>query len=434
LRKILAAVLILIELLFLLVASAAAIFFLQPYGHRAFPALAITAIVAFLALVTRRSSIDRSLGAGLPTQPEKLGAGLPTPPEKLGAGLPTPPGPRPKVSMRFTRQSKIDGSPGLFQKSQRWARRFIPPGQTASRYLRIAAKTLIGTLTCWLGLIAWSSLSSGGSSPPVKPNSLMIRVVTWNILHGTNRGAPWNRFGWPVRKGALRSALRDIMPDILCVQEALEEQVNDLVKMRLSFGQVGVGRDDGRSAGEYCAIFFDRDRFDEYGGGTFWLEEPSSEPPVRTNLGPKRICTWIRLRDRESGQFLRVYNTHQYLTEQAQLRAARIILERIAQGDPADAVVVTGDFNEPPKTAARLLFDEKGLKSSAELMSDSPAAATYQFYGIRLSSLDDILVNRECRVNSHRVLDMKPGNTFPSDHFGVMADLELAAKGMASGQ
>ena len=52
-----------------------------------------------------------------------------------------------------------------------------------------------------------------------------------------------------------------------------------------------------------------------------------------------------------------------------------------------------------------------------------PAVATYQFYGIRLSSLDDILVNREWQVDSRRVLDVKPGNTFPSDHFGVMADL-----------
>ena len=32
----------------------------------------------------------------------------------LGAGLLTPPGPRLKVSMRFTSQSKIDGSLGLF--------------------------------------------------------------------------------------------------------------------------------------------------------------------------------------------------------------------------------------------------------------------------------------------------------------------------------
>ena len=75
-------------------------------------------------------------------------------------------------------------------------------------------------------------------------------------------------------------------------------------------------------------------------------------------FGPKWICTWVRLRDRQSGRFLRVYNTHQYLTERARLRAGELTAARIALGNPADAVLVTGDFNAPPKTADRLLFDD----------------------------------------------------------------------------
>ena len=42
-----------------------------------------------------------------------------------------------------------------------------------------------------------------------------------------------------------------------------------------------------------------------------------------------------------------------------------------------------------------------------------------------MRSLDEILINRGWGVVQHRVLDVKPGNTFPSDHFGVMADLVL---------
>src|SRR5262249_34975801 len=98
-------------------------------------------------------------------------------------------------------------------------------GRLFGRPPRPGKIVLGGALSCWLGLIAWSSLSSGGAMPPPKSNSDTIRVVTWNILHGTEHGAPWTRFDWTVRKEALRSTLEGARPDILCVQEALFEQV-----------------------------------------------------------------------------------------------------------------------------------------------------------------------------------------------------------------
>jgi endonuclease/exonuclease/phosphatase family metal-dependent hydrolase len=260
-----------------------------------------------------------------------------------------------------------------------------------------------------------------------------IRVVTWNILRGTENGATWSRRGWPVRKEALRAALESTSPDILCVQEALDEQVTAVASIVAGHRRVGVGRDDGRSAGEYCAIYFDGGRFEELSNGTFWLEEPTDQPLTRTLWGFKRICTWIRLRDRRSGRSLRVYNTHLPLTEGARLRSVRIIVERIAKGETNDAVLLAGDFNATPGAPSRRLFDQAGLHSSAELASDAKTPPTYQFYGIRFRSLDEILVDRGWHVVSRRVLDVKPGNTFPSDHFGVMADLVLR-DGASSGR
>ena len=268
--------------------------------------------------------------------------------------------------------------------------------------------------------------------PPAKSNSRITRVLTWNILHGTERGAPWNRCGWPVRKLALASTLLATKPDILCVQEAVNEQVEWLTSLLVGYNHVGVGRDDGHAQGEFCAIFFDRERFEQLDAGTFWLEEPSDLPPRDTQFGPKRICTWARLRERQSGRALRVYNVHLYLTESARVEAVRIILARIAQGEPTDAVLVAGDFNAPPETPNRLLFANAGLSSTDVQGGASPP--TYQFYGIRTRSLDDVLVNSAWRIQSRRVLDVKPENTFPSDHFGVMADLMLDSRAGQSAQ
>ena len=236
---------------------------------------------------------------------------------------------------------------------------------------------------------------------------------------------PWTRNGWPIRKKAIATVLAGTKPDILCVQEALEEQGKYLADLLPGHRRVGVGRDDGRTAGEHCSILFDRSRFEELGGGTFWLEEPTDRPPTELRVGPKRICTWTRLRDRRSGRALRVYNMHQYLTEQARVRAVELILARIDVGDPSDAVLITGDFNSPPDTQDRRLLEAVGLISSSQAAGPAVQSPTYQFYGIRLRRLDDILVNRSWRVVNQYVIDAKPENTFPSDHFGVMADLML---------
>jgi endonuclease/exonuclease/phosphatase family metal-dependent hydrolase len=300
-----------------------------------------------------------------------------------------------------------------------------PAERVFGRSLWLGRSMLAGVLACWLALVVWSAFSCGGALPPAKSERAAIRVLTWNILHGTERGLPWSRYDWASRKSALKTALGGTKPDILCVQEALANQLQFLAETLPSHTRVGVGRDDGGSAGEHCAIFFDASRFVELSGGTFWLEEPTDQPPIHTILGPKRICTRARLRDLEAGGIFRVYNSHQYMTERARLNAMRLIASRMSEGEAGDALILAGDFNSPPDAPDRRLLARWDLRSSAELAGASATAPTYQFYGIRLRNLDDILVDRVWRVVGRHILDVKPANTFPSDHFGVMADLIL---------
>jgi endonuclease/exonuclease/phosphatase family metal-dependent hydrolase len=258
-------------------------------------------------------------------------------------------------------------------------------------------------LACWLALLVWAQTSRGGPAPPPKGDD-RIRVVTWNIHCGQDSGPPWQRFDWPARKHALRLALEQARPDVLCVQEARPGQVAFLEQALPGHRRVGVGRPDG----EHCAIFF-AERFEPIDGGTF-------------SVGGQRICTWVRLRDRSGGVF-RVYNTHLHLTEGPRRSAARVILAHVAAGDPADAVVLTADFNAPPSAPSRQLFAAAGLADSATRVG----AATFQLYGLPLRCLDGILVGPGWRVDNHLILDVKPNNKFPSDHFGVLADLTLPA-------
>lgn len=315
---------------------------------------------------------------------------------------------------------------GLFRKSkldsrsltsrQRWFRRIVG-------WMRML---FIGVFAFWLGLIVWFVSCPSGPAPAPKSSPTMLRVVTWNIHCGQDNGPPWKQFNWAVRKRALHAALDQIGPDILCVQEATPEQVAFLEEVLSSHRRVGVGR-DGQSGGEHCAIYFNRQRFEEIGGNTFWLEEPIDQPRAGSALDVKRICTWVRLRDRDSDRTVRVYNTHLYLTESQRLSAVKLILAHIAAGDRADAIVLTADFNAIPSVPSRRLFTEAGLVDSAERAGKPAGKATFQLYGIGLSCLDGILVDSHWRVASHLILDLKPNNTFPSDHFGLLADLALPA-------
>jgi endonuclease/exonuclease/phosphatase family metal-dependent hydrolase len=266
-----------------------------------------------------------------------------------------------------------------------------------------------------------------------KSNPTAIRIVTWNIHCGQDIGPPWQCFNWPARKRALRVALEQAQPDILCVQEARPGQVKFLEQAMPGHERFGVGRDDGHERGEHCAIFFDRDRFERLDGGTFWLEEPIDTPRRRSAFLVKRICTWVRLRDRAGNRVVRIYNSHFPLTEKARRRAARVVLDQVAAGEPTDVVVVTGDFNAPPSAVSRRRFTEAGLTDSAVLAGGRAGTKTFHFRGIPLLSLDAILVGCGGKVDRHLLLNggtgLKPVlSRFPSDHFGLLADLSLVER------
>src|SRR5208283_1109964 len=146
------------------------------------------------------------------------------------------------------------------------------------RILRVTRMILCILLACWLSLILWAELCPGGHAPAPKTARNLIRVLTWNVHCGQEDGPLWQRFDWAARKQPMQMALDQANPDILCVQEALPGQVAFLEQALPGHRRVGVGRNDGQAEGEHCAICFRRDRFEDIGGGTFWLEEPIDEP------------------------------------------------------------------------------------------------------------------------------------------------------------
>ena len=84
---------------------------------------------------------------------------------------------------------------------------------------------------------------------------------------------------WPNRKERVKALILFHEYDVVGVQEARPEQMEDLQQMP-GFASVGVGR-DGEAGGEFSAIFYRVDRIQVLDSGTFWL----SETPEKVSLG-----------------------------------------------------------------------------------------------------------------------------------------------------
>src|SRR5512133_1001086 len=91
-------------------------------------------------------------------------------------------------------------------------------------------------------------------------NSSTFNVMSYNIRLNT-AGDGIN--AWPVRKDKLMGLIRFHKPDLFGVQEAVSLQMTDLDSYFPEFDYVGVGRDDGKLAGEFMAIFYRKDRFEK---------------------------------------------------------------------------------------------------------------------------------------------------------------------------
>jgi endonuclease/exonuclease/phosphatase family metal-dependent hydrolase len=111
------------------------------------------------------------------------------------------------------------------------------------------------------------ALSAAAQSPQTSAHE-PLTVMSFNIRYGTANDGDNH---WTVRREFLLDVMREANADLVGLQEALEAQIAALLQALPQYGLVGVGRDDGRTRGEYASILYRRDRFRVSDAGTFWF-------------------------------------------------------------------------------------------------------------------------------------------------------------------
>ena len=228
-----------------------------------------------------------------------------------------------------------------------------------------------------------------------------VRLVSHNIRYATT--APFKgEEPWVTRCPRLCNTLtfsaRYCAETFLCLQEVLHGQLRDIcaalnaspasrdgapdgssAAAAAEWAYVGVGRDDGRRAGEYSPILYRRGVWAVEEAQTIWLSETPDQPSRGWDAASVRILTVGVFAHRASGRRVVALNTH--LDDQgarARVEAARMILAAAARFSAPQQprrplpVFLAGDLNsEEGGEAYRRLNDKERslLRDSRELVA-----------------------------------------------------------------
>lgn len=296
-----------------------------------------------------------------------------------------------------------------------------------------------------LGLTAAVFVSCGGGAKSTAvADSSEVKVMTFNIRYANPDDGP--NF-WDNRRESVVKMIQAEKPDVMGIQEGLVQQVGYLDSALTNYSYVGVGRDDGKTAGEHAAIYFNKDRFEVMDSGNFWLNETPDQPVMGWDAVCIRIATWVRLKEKTTGKEMMVFNTHfDHIGKIARQESAKLLLSRVHQVGDSIPTLIMGDLNYPtsdPSLAplvnaptfvevrkaaevypqgdalpSRTFQGFRERKPQEERLPDSPADADYEGEPI------DHIFAQNFRVLEYRVVTDGYGVPFLSDHYPVAAVLK----------
>ncbi|KAL9006236.1 MAG: hypothetical protein Q9188_001008 [Gyalolechia gomerana] len=275
---------------------------------------------------------------------------------------------------------------------------------------------------------------------------LPIRLLTHNVRYATDSPFAGEEI-WEVRKPRIINELRFITAhcgeSFICLQEVLHHQLTDILaglncEEKGEWDFVGVGRDDGRSAGEFSPILFRPSVWDLVTWENLWLS-PTPELPSRGwDAACNRILTIGIFRHHHSKKNLVAMNTHlDHRGPNSRLEAANIILDQIGEKGKQGQlpVFLAGDFNSQSDDGAYVKLTNKDSPME-DLYTLSHSKKGYGHYytftgfgNDERTRIDFLFTNKKAHpwlVQNYAVLENKfDDGVYASDHRTVSADVMM---------
>jgi endonuclease/exonuclease/phosphatase family metal-dependent hydrolase len=279
------------------------------------------------------------------------------------------------------------------------------------------------------------------------PDLVPIRLVSYNVRYATQTPVKGEE-RWTVRCPRLCAQLRFITTGhnsaFLCLQEVLHSQLLDIAKqLGPQWRHIGVGRDDGKEAGEFSPIFYRPGEWHLEWAKTAWLSPTPDVPSKGWNAALNRIVTSGLFTHHQSGAQIIVMSTHfDHRGEEAREQSAKLILRlaaNYARRDREDiSTFLGGDFNSSPADRAykTITAAKSGMTDIQSLVAKESRYGnqefTYTSFGEPGESPHriDFLFVRDptpVKILTYGILSNRfDDGVYLSDHRPVVADVEVS--------
>ena len=252
-------------------------------------------------------------------------------------------------------------------------------------------------------------------------------IISYNIRYDNN----WDvENSWKIRRNKINQILVQYSPSIIGIQEGLLNQVQYIDSSLINHDYVGIGRDDGKEKGEFCAIYYDTTRYVLLKDSTFWLSETPDTVSIGWDAALERICTYCLLTDRITKKEFWVFNTHfDHIGVIARERSSELILNRINKINGRSLpIILMGDFNSIPDSPPVIEIKTE-LSDALQISLEKLKGPRGTFNGFNENlpiekRIDYIFTNNLKILSYTHINDRLNNNRHISDHLPVMVIIQ----------
>lgn len=291
-----------------------------------------------------------------------------------------------------------------------------------------------------MGLLAGTAYLPGHSfATPISKTNLH-KILCCNIRVALDTDEE-KGFGWNTRKEICIQIIKNHEPDILCLQEVLKVQNEDLKRAFPTFSSHGFeGPEMDRHTEGYHGIaknpiFFSHLRYELLSAGGFWLSEtPLVAGSLSWNSARARHVNWVRLRDRNTGKDFRVLNLHlDHKSKEAKVEQIKMVLNEAEQYPTHYPQILTGDFNSHVATDVyQATIDADWKDTYTDIHGAGEHGATvHTFHGENdpkkhlRKKIDFILYKGAVATKTAHIIKDHMNGIYPSDHYFLSSEVEL---------